>query len=220
MANRINTILLMLAVGTPLAHGKAEPSGQAAKAGSPRGAAPGVTKIVDSRLGIGRVDSQLEILRTRMAINFTDVGPFGFYQDPEKAAKQVIDLPIAKPEKLEKTPLQDVVKAIPISMVIPSAQEFYVNSRKIRTGDQFPLVVGNQTIRVRVERVRSSGVVFRDTKTGEVAEKRMEFRPEGVIAAKGGEILPKGIIPTGKSSTEELVIDQTKINPIDGAKSR
>ena len=175
---------------------------------------------VASRLVTTSVDLQLATLRSRMKINASDKGPFGFFQDPEKAATQVINIP--GPEvaiKQVATPFDDVVQAIPVSVVIPSAQEFVVNSRTFRGGEQFPLVLGSETLTVRVERVRSSGILLKNMNTGVVAEKRMNFLPEGVIESKGGEILPDGITRIG-SAKQELVIDPANIKPTINGRSR
>lgn len=207
----------------PLAHGDVVPGAQRPKEVSGEGATPGppVNEVVASRHLTASAAPQLAALRARMSINQHDKGPFGFFQDPEKAAKQVIDIPMAK--KLAPkvvTPFRDVVQAVPISVVIPSKQEFVVNSRTIRSGDQFPLVVGSDTLTVRVERVRNSGVLFRNIKTGEQAEKKMEFLPAGVIRSQGGEILPAGITPTGRGTNQELVIDPADIHPTHNGRSR
>lgn len=214
---------MILAVGS-LVRGDVVPAAPAADGASPAVAgtpAPSTDEIVASRLLTASVEPQLAAARARMTINMQEKGPFGFFQDPDKAAKQVLDLPLTKPKEPEVVnAFRDVVQAVPVSVVIPSKQEFVVNSRTIRSGDQFPLVVGNNTLTVRVERVRNSGILFRNIKTGELAEKQMEFLPAGVIRSRGGEILPDGIIPNGQGSNQELVIDPSKINPIHDGRSR
>ena len=191
---------------TPLVHVTAAPESVAPESGGTVGGL-----IQPSRLIADSADQQVELMRSRLAINMKERGPFGLNQDPGKQGS-VFKLPPRRLAKQVKTPFVDVVKAVPVAAVFPSEQEFLVGSRTIRTGDKFPLVVRDQTITVRVESVRAHGVVFKDLKSGEIATKRLDMIPDGITP--GGKIQAiDGVIPSGGASQEPLHLDLSSPNP-------
>ena len=179
------------------------------------GAGEGV--IASSRLIADSPLEQIEQMRLRLAINAMERGPFGLNQDPSKQAPTRLLLKRKRTQKII-TPFADVVKAVPVAVVFPAEQEFLVGSRTIRTGDTFPLVVRDEKISVRVESVRSNGVVFKNLKSGERATKRLDLRPEGVTA--GGMIQSiEGVIPAGEASKEPLHVDISSLPPAEPTRS-
>ena len=178
---------------------------------APAKAAPAeVAMIQPSRLIAGSPVEQVELLRARIAINTKERGPFGLNQDPGKQGS-VFKLPPRRQAKRIKTPFVDVVKAVPVAAVFPSEQEFLVGSRTIRAGDEFPLVVRDEKITVRVESVRSRGVVFKNLKTGALATKRLDMLPDGITP--GGKIQAiDGVVPAGGASSEPLHVDLSNLS--------
>ena len=161
--------------------------------------------IQPSRLIADSADQQVELMRSRLAINMKDRGPFGLNQDPGKVGSTIDLGPVRRRAKKVVTPFIDVVRAVPVAAVFPAEQEFLVGYRSIRTGDTFPLVVRDEKISVRVESVHSRGVVFKNLKSGESATKRLDLLPEGITP--GGKIqLINGVTPAGESSKEPLHI--------------
>ena len=183
-----------------LAFAEAAPGNSASVAGG-----TGEVAITSSRLLGDSPLEQIELMRSRLAINAMERGPFGLNQDPSKQTATKLFLPRKNTRKVV-TPFADVVKAVPVAVVFPAEQEFLVGSRTIRAGDTFPLVVRDEKISVRVESVRSNGVVFKNLKSGERATKRLALRPEGVTP--GGKIQSiTGVVSAKGASKEPLHIN-------------
>jgi len=108
-----------------------------------------------------------------------------------------------RPKVRAATPFEDVIEAIPIAAVFASEQEFMVDATMYRQGQVVSLVADDQEINVRIERVRSSGISFRNLKSGEVIQKRLDLLPRGVMQGIGPDRVP-GMIPTGGSRPPPL----------------
>ena len=179
----------------PKAPGKAAAAGETAV---PSGPMP--SRLVAEEA----VTPYVSMLRGRLAINGRQHDPFGLSQDLKKATS-ILPVPVVKTTK-KSTPFSTVVKAIPIAAVFPLEQEFLVGSRTFHTGQVFPLVAGGDNLSVRVEAVRSSSVRFKNIRSGEVIEKRLDLLPDGVTPG-GGAITVPGVTEQNNEANEPLHIN-------------
>jgi|GEM_PF-668210 len=154
-----------------------------------------------TRLIAGDVEAHLVGLRSRLAINGKERGPFGLFQEPGKEPKQPILTPSKRPEKQAEIPFAAVINALRISTVIPDEKKFMVGARLLRVGQSLPLKVGGKTIRVEVVSVRIDEIVFRNLATNEEAVKRLDLLPEGVGRGSGSIVVP-GMTPIGGRGEE------------------
>ncbi|NNC88138.1 MAG: hypothetical protein HKN82_06720 [Akkermansiaceae bacterium] len=198
------SLLVLIPLAAPVL-GVQEPKSPApAEPGAPATAAP--TGPTPSRLVGEHVESYVAQLRARMAINGRDRGPFGLFQDLSNSKQGLLPVTTRKIERKPQTPFADVVKSIPIAAVFPLEQEFLVGSRTFRTGQVFPLVASGENISVQVVAVRSSSVRFKNIRSGEVLDKRLDLLPDGVTSG-GGSIQVQGVTSNRDEASEPLHIN-------------
>ncbi len=158
-----------------------------------------------TRLIIGDVDEHLVALRAKLAINSQERGPFGFLQNPDEEQVPLFNIP----EKVVKSvdiPFTTVINSLSISAVMPSEGRFMVGARELRVGQVLPLEAGGKMLRIRIEAVKTSEVVFRNLADNTLATKRLDLLPDGVRPG-GGSITVDGVTPTDGGAEEPLYID-------------
>lgn len=150
------------------------------------------------------VDDRIAKMRGRLAIANRERGPFGLYQVPGKTPV----ISNAFEQRVRKTPFNEFINEIQISVVNAKEKEFLVGARMFRLGQVFPIVRGGERLSVRVEEVAPSKVTFKNLKTGEVALRRLDILPEGVTAS-AGSIRVQGVTPDGRGEAEPLRLEYT-----------
>ncbi|MFP6865467.1 MAG: hypothetical protein VCA35_05955 [Roseibacillus sp.] len=165
------------------------------------GAAEELTTVASRFLADG-LDDRVLLLKQRLAINKQDRGPFGLYQILGKSP--ILSGPISKLSR--KTPFNEFINSIRISVINPKEKEFLVGARIFRLGQVFPIVRAGERLSVRVESVSRSQVAFKNLDTGEVALRRLNFVPDGVTAS-AGSIDVRGVTPSGRGEVEPLHLD-------------
>ncbi len=122
--------------------------------------------------------------------------PFGHYQDPE--AKPVIKATVARASNrsapIKATPLSEIVQLIPITTIMPGDKSFLVETRKVKQGDELPLIWRDKTLRVQVTDVTSRLIAFRNIETGEIGSRTLDMLPPGMKAGIDGISAP-GMTP-------------------------
>jgi hypothetical protein len=114
-----------------------------------------------------------------------DMDPFGRNQDPNfKPAAPEIARPDTADDGQEvaaPVPLSALVAGIPVTMVMPTKQTFFVGDRAFHRGDRFPLRTGaGNLINVEILSVTSSSIIFREISKGETAVLRLGGAPAGM----------------------------------------
>ena len=165
------------------------------------GAVEELTTVASRFLADGLEDRVL-LLKQRLAINKQDRGPFGLHQIPGKSP--ILSGPISKISR--KTPFNEFINSIRISVINPKEKEFLVGARIFRLGQVFPIVRAGERLSVRVESVSRSQVAFKNLDTGEVALRRLNIVPDGVTAS-AGSINVRGVTPIGRGQVEPLHLD-------------
>ena len=150
------------------------------------------------------VDDRIAKLRQRLAIADRERGPFGLYQVPGKAPV----ITSAVEQRVRKTPFNEFINEIQISVVNAKEKEFLVGARMFRLGQVFPIVRGGERLSVRVESVAPSKVSFKNLKTGEIALRRLDVLPDGVTAS-AGSLRVQGVTPDGRVEAEPLRLEYT-----------
>lgn len=148
------------------------------------------------------LDTRLQDLQQRLAISKRERGPFGLYQVPGKTP--VITSPIER--AVRKTPFDEFINLIQISVINAREKEFLVGARMFRLGQVFPIELGSERLSVRVEGVTPSQVTFKNLKTGEIALRRLDVLPAG-ITASADSIRPRGVTSTQRGEVEPLRLD-------------
>ena len=160
---------------------------------------------------LGKADENyVKAMQARLAMAGRDVDVFGLPQDPSKKAPEPV-LPkglVVRKKKKIVTPFSDVINSMRVSMVITRDKSFIVQNRTLREGQEFPVKVRGEKMKVRVDSVQEHAITFTNLKTGESFERRLDLLP-GVTA--GGEISVPGMIESGK---EEDVMEIEMANPI------
>lgn len=162
---------------------------------------------VPTRMVTGDLESYIADVRSRLAINSKDRGPFGLFQEPGKEPKQPLLTQFDRPKKTAQIPFQTIVDALPVAAVVASEKMFMIGPRSVSVGQILPLVAGGRTVRARVESVRSSEIVFRNMADNDVAVKRLDLLPDGVRIGGGGSIRPPGVIPDQPNVEVPLELD-------------
>ncbi len=200
------TITMLLAAPVLMAAGSPKASSPAAGPGAV--AAKTGNKVVASRFITGEVAAHIADLKRRLAINRQELGPFGLYQVPGKTP--IVSGPLRK--KLQKTPFSDYINQIQISVINAREKEFLVGARIFRLGQVFPIVRGNDRISVRVESVSASRVTFKNLQSGDIAVRKLNVLPDGVIA-NSGALKVRGVTETSPGQAQPLHLDFTSPPP-------
>jgi hypothetical protein len=161
-----------------------------------------------TRLLAGDLSDHLTGLQSKLAINAKEieVGPFGLYQKPgTKRAPLLLPRP-PKPEESLEIPFSTKIDALQVAAVMPAEKMFMVGPRALRVGQVIPLEVDNKTIKIRIESVGISEIVFRNMENNELAVKRLDLLPDGVIEG-GNTITPDGVTRTGDGVEAPLRVE-------------
>jgi hypothetical protein len=175
------------------------------------GAEEVVTKVetTPTRLLAGDLSDHLTGLQSKLAINAKEieVGPFGLYQKP--GAKQPTLLPPrakSRKEEIVEIPFAAKIDALQVAAVMPAEKMFMVGPRALRVGQVIPLEVENKTIKIRIESVGNSQIVFRNMEDNELAVKRLDLLPDGVESG-GDTITPDGVTRAGDGIEAPLRVE-------------
>jgi hypothetical protein len=162
-----------------------------------------------ARLLGGDLSDHLTGLQSKLAINAKEieVGPFGLYQKPGTKRAPLL-LPRAKTPKTEivEIPFSTKIDALQVAAVMPAEKMFMVGPRALRVGQVIPLEVDNKTIKIRIESVGNSEIVFRNMEDNELAVKRLDLLPDGVLEG-GDTITPDGVTRTGDGVEAPLRVE-------------
>ena len=160
-----------------------------------------MTDAAPARFLAVELDERVLELRKRLAITTRERGPFGLYQNPGRVP--VISHVVAE---VRKTPFDEFIKGIEITVINAREKEFLVGARLFRIGQVFPILRGGEKLSVRVEAVEPSRVTFKNLQTGELALRRLDLLPSGVTAASG-QIQVRGVTPSNRGEVEPLRIE-------------
>lgn len=165
-------------------------------------ASPKEADVQPSRFLADGADDRILKMRQRLAINKRERGPFGLYQVPGKTP--IFSGPM--PKKSRKTPFNEFINQIEISVINAKEKEFLVGARMFRLGQVFPIVRGGERLSVRIESVKPSQVTFKNLQTGEIAQRRLDVLPDG-ISATAGNIEVRGVTPNNRGEAAPLHLD-------------
>lgn len=125
-----------------------------------------------------------------------EIDPFGLHQDPtvKPPEKKVPNrLPQKRLAALPPTPLEDIVKLIRVTTIMPGEKKFLVGVREFSESDEFPLVFQGKKMRMKVAEVSPERIVFMNLDNGESAALSTGMLPPGMVA--GAEaIRPAGLV--------------------------
>jgi hypothetical protein len=152
------------------------------------------------------IDAYIRTVSSTFSMRKRDRDPFGRHQDPnfKPPVAKTPTRTIAKYTPPPVTPFSDIVEAIRITTIIPAEQQFLVDGRSFRTGDEIKLNTGNgDLLTIHVVSVRADRVTFRHGVTNETADHALRMLPGGMQRGGGDGIRPAGV----SSPDEEAPID-------------
>ncbi len=118
--------------------------------------------------------------------------PFGQNQDPD--AKPVIKastpLAVRRAAPAQVTPFSDIVRLLVVTTIMPGEKRFLVGTRSFKQGDVIPLSYRSKQIRAMVTGVTSRQISFRNLDTGELAERKLDMLPPGMVPGTNGITAP------------------------------
>ncbi len=130
--------------------------------------------------------------------------PFGQLQDPN--AKPVVKpTPTAATRRvvaIQPTSFPDIIRRIKVNTVMPNEKKFLIGTRTIMQGDEIPLNFRGRSIMVRVVKVSSRAIEFRNNESGETASLPLGLLPEGMKA--GGDFRPPGMTPQNPNAPIDI----------------
>lgn len=171
-------------------------SGRAEKSAKQEAPAPEPVDATPSRYAGEDIASYTLARKAVFSMNDRETDPFGLHQDPnvkpivKKAPSQ---LPIRRQAALPPTPLEDIVKLIRVTTIMPSEKKFLVGIREFSESDEFPLIFQGKKMQMKVIEVSAAKIVFRNLENGESATLSTGMLPPGMVA--GAEsIRPAGLV--------------------------
>jgi len=142
-----------------------------------------------------------------MAGRTTD--PFGLLQDPSvKPPNRTPEGSIIRRETLPPVPLEEIIKLIRVTTIMPAEKKFLVGTRVFRESDEFPISFQGKRMRMKVVQVSSSKIVFKNLQNGETAILSTGILPPGMVPGNEA-IQPAGLV----SPAEDLPLDLDSQNP-------
>lgn len=146
----------------------------------------------------------VKALAESFSITRRTTDPFGQLQDPN--AKPVVKpTPAAATRRvvaIQPTAFPDIIRRIKVNTVMPNEKKFLIGTRTIRQGDEIPLNFRGRSIMVRVVKVSSRAIDFRNNESGETASLPLGLLPEGMKA--GGDFKPPGMIPQAPNAPIDI----------------
>lgn len=154
-----------------------------------------------SRLLTGQQKTDwVESMSAKLAITARSTGPFGLTQDPNvKPIKP-------REKKVEKGAFLEAIGAIKINTVMPSNNKFTSSAREFSVGDQFPIIKNHRQFDVEIVDVSSSGIIFKNTATGEQVRKNLNALPAGMTRSSDLGSIP-GVYSAEEKNTRPLNLD-------------
>jgi hypothetical protein len=137
-----------------------------------------------------------------MAGRTTD--PFGLLQDPsvKPPPNRTPQGSVIRREALPPVALQEIIKLIRVTTIMPAERKFLVGTRVFRESDEFPINFQGRLMRMKVVQVSSSKIVFRNLDNGETATLSTGMLPPGMVPGKEA-IQPAGLV----SPADDLPLD-------------
>jgi hypothetical protein len=150
-------------------------------------AAASIHAATPSRLVAGEeLESYLESMVVVFSAMSREKDPFGQYQDPDaKPEVPIVTQGIARRVSAKATPLSEIVARLDVTTIMPGEQSFLIGSRKVKVGQELPLVWRGKSLRVAVTEVSSSRIAFRDVESGETGDRTMDILPVGMSIGNG-----------------------------------
>lgn len=183
-AANFDTKIILPAEATPKEAKPAKPA--------PNKAAVAGPTIPSRQIGPAELEPYLESLSSMFHPQGRAKDPFGHYQDPE--VKPVIKTTVAKTSTrsapVKATPLSEIVELIVITTIMPGEKSFLVGTRKVKQGDELPLLWRGKTLRVQVTDVTSRMIAFRNIESGETGSRTLDMLPPGMKAGIDGIAAP------------------------------
>lgn len=149
-----------------------------------------VESSIPSRyVGEAELESYLASRSSILIAGNRDKDPFGHYQDPD--AKPIVKPTAAKvatrSAPARATPLEEIVKLLSITTIMPGEKSFLVGTRKVSKGDELPLIFRGKQLRVKVTEVTSHLISFANIESGETGTRTLDMLPPGMRVGNGSE---------------------------------
>lgn len=149
--------------------------------------------------------SYVETLTASFSIKDRSIDPFGQLQDPN--AKPIVKTPIAKTTQrspiLQATPFAEIVRLMVVNTIMPKEKKFLVGTRTVTQGDHVILNYRGRPIHVEIMDVSSQRIAFKNTDSGEIAQRKLDMLPQGMSAGHQ-EMAAPGMAPSGRNLPIEL----------------
>jgi hypothetical protein len=153
------------------------------------------------------LESYIQSVAETFQIKDQTVDPFGLAQTLKKGEIADPQAPTEAPQI--SMPLADVIKLVPVNMVIPKQQTFRMGNRDVKLGDTLPFTVNGAMVKTQVTEINSLRIAFKNVSTGEVAYRELNSLPPGMSYGVTNKMIGKS--PTAPGQPIELVVpDETK----------
>lgn len=140
------------------------------------------------------------------SMNGRSTDPFGLSQDPSAKPvprKTPTSDPTRRQPAIPPTPLRDIVKLIRVTTIMPGEKKFLVGVRSFSESDEFSLNFRGKRMRMKVVKVTSGSILFRNLETGETASLETGLLPPGMVPGSD-MIQPPGMVSPQEDVPLEL----------------
>lgn len=166
------------------------------------------TSALPSRyVGDAELEAYLSSLSSNLIAGTCEKDPFGHYQDPDAKPieKPTVSKVATRAATFRATPLSEIVQLLTITTIMPGEKSFLLGTRKIKKGDEIPLIFRGKTLRIKVTEVTSQLIAFENIDGGETGTRTLAMLPQGMRAGNGtSEIKAPGMIPDRPNAPIEL----------------
>lgn len=164
----------------------------------------GGTQIKAEDLQMVTAGERAKMLVTYLARRDRRADLFGLAMDPAKplAARKIEKvLEPEKPVVADSSMLQEAVKRIQITGVLPSHQQVIIGAQTAKVGTRINVRQGDVTFKLTISRISSAGVMLKDLETGEEVlaggTANTAMAPGISAGPQGSQGSIQGIIPMG-----------------------
>ena len=167
-----------------------------------------VAAFIDARDELGSIETYIDGREKVFAIQGKSNDMFGLPQDPKKAqqVQQVTRAAVSEPTVA--LPLQEIVDALPVTMIDPAGDRVIMSGAPpFSKGQTFELNYRGRPVVLIFEGSRTNGAYFREMKSRKLKLHRMMKLPKGIKKGVHGQAIAKGINRVNPNQPEKFMLD-------------
>jgi hypothetical protein len=164
-------------------------------------------KTKPSRYAIGNIEEYTAALMVDYSMKNRSIDVFGLHQDTDvKPLNNTPNTTRKAPSHLPSVPLAEMIKDIKVSIVRMKDKSFLVGESFIKEGEEISISFKDGRAKnLKILKVESAVIIFKDLKSGEEAPLKIEILPFG-MATGDDRLQPAGMVQPNKNEPLKLEI--------------